>query len=956
MFRPFRVILGLLSILALACALRWHDLDRGLHSDEIEMIRRAFGESKGGHGNAQGYLPILRSSINAWGRSEVGARVPSAGLGVLTVMLTFFVGRRWFGTTAGLFAALLLACSMFHINMSQYVHTYALFGLGGLLIFHYLLEVAERGRTKDWIQLGIWSGLAVWIHHFGIFLLVSTVVTLGVLVALGTVRRPSSSWVPVVAGAATTAIAAPLILQTATQAYALLSRVLGSGEGGVNVAREPLFEVVPALFFQVGRSLVAPWTDAPGLVMIFWTAVAVGFLRLGQARWINAVPALTWCLVPIPLTVVFSYHAHMQYQPRRLIFLLPALTLIAGFAIAWVAGWARQTLSRIAAPLWLGETVVAVVVGTVLLAPLDDFYKRRRTGVQHWKEVASFLEAAAGPTDEIVAWPYRGVKFYYQGARDIERAQVWSPHGREGLRDEKRWTWLVLSRDSFELFHPQQAQALTDWAEANRPLRLDFDRFITIYGVGDKTADERVAFVQAAVAAMPSSCALRRTLAEALGELGNVEEGLRQYAHQSCGDVDVQLANELQAKRCEWITASDLVAAVECYDELIENFAPSDALLGLARAYRAQGDVASAESALRRAIDSGSFVEEATRELAWMLAEAGRSEAAIEAITLRKSRVSDAAEARLNLTEAQLLARVGEHERSRSAVDRAYLSLEKGVGWDKVIRRLYRDPAALRGAHSDFNLLRNNGGLTSPAFGTLVEALQKSQLQGAVMTRKYETAANLLLGVRSADTCEAIEGATVVAVQFLRRGDLLRRRGRRDTGTNALRTSADIVDRLVDCENTIDPKLLLRLGRLLSDSREHERAITQLQRSTSLAPKFAEGWANLCLAYRRNSEFERAADACRRTLALAPEHYYAMVVLAESQFALGTWAAAAASGERATELAGNEAQHGRSALVTARAYVGLGDEETACRILDHAENQAENGALARLSVELKCVQ
>ena len=67
-----------------------------------------------------GILPayIIRASGLAFGNSILGLRLTSVIAGVATILLLYVVGARWWGQSAGLIAAALLAVERYHINIS----------------------------------------------------------------------------------------------------------------------------------------------------------------------------------------------------------------------------------------------------------------------------------------------------------------------------------------------------------------------------------------------------------------------------------------------------------------------------------------------------------------------------------------------------------------------------------------------------------------------------------------------------------------------------------------------------------------------------------------------------------------------------------------------------------------------------------------------------------------------
>ena len=91
----------------------------------------------------------------------VPARTAMAIIGVLTVWLTYLVGRRLHGTAVGLIGATLLAVNGFHITWSQVVRTdihASLFMLASLL---FAVRIAQHGKMKDYILAGLFGGFAV---------------------------------------------------------------------------------------------------------------------------------------------------------------------------------------------------------------------------------------------------------------------------------------------------------------------------------------------------------------------------------------------------------------------------------------------------------------------------------------------------------------------------------------------------------------------------------------------------------------------------------------------------------------------------------------------------------------------------------------------------------------------------------------------------------------------------
>jgi 4-amino-4-deoxy-L-arabinose transferase-like glycosyltransferase len=75
------------------------------------------------------YSNCVAWSMRAFGTNEFAARLPSAIFGVLAIAVTYFIGKDFFGRTAGLLSALLLTFSHLAIGWSRLSRMYTLFQL-----------------------------------------------------------------------------------------------------------------------------------------------------------------------------------------------------------------------------------------------------------------------------------------------------------------------------------------------------------------------------------------------------------------------------------------------------------------------------------------------------------------------------------------------------------------------------------------------------------------------------------------------------------------------------------------------------------------------------------------------------------------------------------------------------------------------------------------------------------
>ncbi|MDQ1717428.1 MAG: hypothetical protein QOE89_1381, partial [Pseudonocardiales bacterium] len=122
--------LTLTVITGLAIGLRFWQLDKiGFNSDEA--VYSGTAASIAGNDTMRSLFPIFRAhplflqillSFGMHGEvSDWAARAITSSIGVATVLATYLLGKRLYGTPAGLIAALLLAVMPYHVIVSRQV-------------------------------------------------------------------------------------------------------------------------------------------------------------------------------------------------------------------------------------------------------------------------------------------------------------------------------------------------------------------------------------------------------------------------------------------------------------------------------------------------------------------------------------------------------------------------------------------------------------------------------------------------------------------------------------------------------------------------------------------------------------------------------------------------------------------------------------------------------------------
>src|SRR5688572_6747003 len=166
--RPAWPIVAAVSLVGLS--LRLLGLaDESFWQDEAwswKMMQTGFGELIRDTAESDLHPPLYYAILWFWSRfgdGEFWLRLPSALFGAAAIPLLFRIGSRWFGRSAGLMAAALLALSPNATYFSQEVRSYALLLLE-VVIAANLVESGFRGRS---IALGVVLGLIGLTHYVG---------------------------------------------------------------------------------------------------------------------------------------------------------------------------------------------------------------------------------------------------------------------------------------------------------------------------------------------------------------------------------------------------------------------------------------------------------------------------------------------------------------------------------------------------------------------------------------------------------------------------------------------------------------------------------------------------------------------------------------------------------------------------------------------------------------------
>jgi mannosyltransferase len=185
--RSLGPLLALAAVMLLASVLRFYGLEiQSLRFDELETWRYAIKSPPGileatGVSGSDPHPPGYYLFIHYWmqlaGDAEWALRLPSAVAGVLSVLVTFLLGRRLYSAREGLIAALLMTVLWTPIYYSQEARAYSFLllaaALSGYFWFGIVKKLEESERVSPWESAGyVLSAVAAcYVHYIGAYLI-----------------------------------------------------------------------------------------------------------------------------------------------------------------------------------------------------------------------------------------------------------------------------------------------------------------------------------------------------------------------------------------------------------------------------------------------------------------------------------------------------------------------------------------------------------------------------------------------------------------------------------------------------------------------------------------------------------------------------------------------------------------------------------------------------------------
>ncbi len=467
----------LVSVLLISFGLRVYRLgDKSVWWDEgysTWLARQSFVEIAQGT-SRDTHPPLYFWLLHLWRQgssdSEFGLRFLSAGVGLLTVAATYYLGRSVGNRSVGLLAALLVGISPFHIWWSQEVRMYAPAALWATLALWAALRVWDRGRLVDWVAYVLFITAGLYTLYLNVLVLV--VVNLAWLWVFWSSDRRRAALVRwMSAQMAVLILFAPWLIYAVGRIPTWSAASPVSPNVFVKIYWTVLTTGIPVNVERYG------WLTIPtlvifvgGLVALMWTGRRDP--RLGR----NGTLLLLCLFLPTGVLYLLSLPREVFFYtppiaPRYLVIFAPAFCVL----VAW--GMDRLGEGR----RWLLGVLAMIAFVGVAVYGLWQYYPARILE-DDYKAVALTLEAYGAGDDAVVLytdrdWPV--FDYHYPGGwlgipNGQRMTSETADHYLSSVWDDHDGIWLVVT--PYATINDPQG-SIPSWLEA-RARRIVEHRFV----------------------------------------------------------------------------------------------------------------------------------------------------------------------------------------------------------------------------------------------------------------------------------------------------------------------------------------------------------------------------------------------------------------------------------------------------------------------------------------------
>lgn len=327
------------------------------------------------------YHILLRGWILLFGSSEIAVRIPSIIFGVITVYLTYLIGKKLFEEKTALIGATLAATAPLHIYYSQEARMYALAAATATASVYFFISLLKKDTLGSWLGFVISTTLMLYSDYLPYFLIPIYIIYLVVerkIVGKATLRAFIPAFLAIFLFLIPWLVILPkqivggLSVAAATPAWA---QVVGQ--------KEIKNLLITPVKFTIGRisndnNLIYAFLFAP-------IGIFVSFLFLVSLFRISRLRLFLWYWLFGPITLAYLISSFIPiFAYFRLIFALPAFYLIIASATN-IINWPPQT-----------RFLLAIVL-SINLVSASIYFLNPKFQRENWKDAVSWVRQNSTP-------------------------------------------------------------------------------------------------------------------------------------------------------------------------------------------------------------------------------------------------------------------------------------------------------------------------------------------------------------------------------------------------------------------------------------------------------------------------------------------------------------------------------------------------------------------------------
>ena len=404
--------------------------------------------SKQDFANPPLFCAILHFFIK-YNDSEFIVRLPSAIFGTVSIFLIYVLGRYLFSIKEGLISAFLLSISIIHINYSQETRSYALMVFLTLMTIIFFYKAYTQNNKNAWVGFTLSAILLIYTHFFGFFVMIA-ISCFYFINEFDTSKYKFKSSLK-----HKYVITSSIVFLLAT--YPIITWVLqeigySTGHKTWGMAQDGFFSTILTNFSS----------HSSPLTILFFVLLIFGLI----ASFIHAKKPLSLLAVWLflPLTAGYFLAGTMPFQPRYLLFTLPAFLILISRGITGIASFIMPIESKNIKKkskeytkkekhknqMSINIIILIIVIITLLsYGPLHANYTTLQKN--DWKTASKYLESVTLPGDAVVAMPgymSQPLKYYYDNSSDqtILTSLPYSERELSSYVDNNR-AWFIVTGD-----------------------------------------------------------------------------------------------------------------------------------------------------------------------------------------------------------------------------------------------------------------------------------------------------------------------------------------------------------------------------------------------------------------------------------------------------------------------------------------------------------------------------